>query len=156
MQIGQLLGKAVQHNPNLQQPLTAEQKSALEQILAQFNSATFNQSDAKALGNALKEAGIRPSAEVRAAIEAKGINISQFAPAPQGKDAPPPPPPPPPPTAKNSSDEDTTLEALLKAIADFLEKIQSGNATQEDTQQLAELAQQVSSEGSGLIVDQVA
>lgn len=162
MQIGQLLSGAVAHNPNLNK-LTDKQRAQLDQILSKFDPATFNQDDFNALNEELKKAGIRPNAELKKAIEAHGINVEPFLKAgnaavngPKGA-LPPPPPPPPPPAKASSSDAEDTVAALLKAIADFLEKLQSGTATEDDTQQLAKLAQQAASQGeSGLLVDQVA
>ncbi len=162
MEIGKLLSGALARNPNTGK-LTDDQRASLDKILAQFNPATFGQAEFNKLSADLNEAGIRPSAEVKKTIEAAGIDVSPYVKQlgngqPSGsKGALPPPPPPPPPPKSSDSSDSSTIEELLTAIADFLEKLQSGSATEADTEELAALAQQAGAKGeTGLIINQVA
>ncbi len=160
MEIGKLLSGALARNPNIGK-LTDDQRASLDKILAQFNPATFGQAEFNKLSADLNEVGIRPSAEVKKTIEAAGIDVSPYVKQlgngqPSGPKGALPPPPPPPSKSSDSSNS-STIEELLTAIADFLEKLQSGSATEADTEELAALAQQAGAKGeTGLIINQVA
>lgn len=94
-------------------PLSESQKSSINKILADFSSESLSEEDVKSINDAFRAEGIRPSADLRTAIEAAGFEAEDLRPAggPKGAGGPPPPPPP-------FSDEEA-VSALLEILEDF-------------------------------------
>lgn len=171
MQIGSMLSNIVSHNPKMT-TLTSDQRQTLSSILEKYDGVNFSKSDFENLSNELRAAGIRPSAEVKSALESKGINVDSYVSSAQGAEASPPvggPPPgggpggPPPPKKEESSDDDSDStsisayyssdESLTESIAAFLEKLKSGSVTKEDSENLLSLFSSANVPPNGLLVD---
>lgn len=79
--VNSLLGSLIsQQNQSLNQSLSKDQLAKLDDILSKFDAKNFTKADFQSLGQQLKEAGIKPSEQVKNAIEAKGIDVSKFVP----------------------------------------------------------------------------
>ncbi len=155
MQIGQLLS-GIAAQPQALTKLTDTQRETLKDILSRYDANRFTEDDFNALSAELRQAGIRPNAEVRAALETKGIDVDSFNPQPAGRRGPPPPPPPPPPSGSKEDNLTTLTEALLQAIAEFLAKLKTSSISGDDVNALNTLAQQSGANTTGLLVDEVA
>jgi len=92
--------------------LSDSQKTSVNNILADFDSEAISDADIEAIHEAFRVEGIRPSADLRSAIEAAGFDAEALRPSggPKGADGPPSPPPP--------SDEDA-VSALIEILEDY-------------------------------------
>ncbi|HEY9075849.1 MAG TPA: hypothetical protein VIO61_04860 [Anaerolineaceae bacterium] len=70
--------------------LTDEDKQKIQDILAQYDPENVSAEDAKAIFKAFRDAGIRPGAGMKEAIEAAGFDAEAL--RAQGMPEPPPPP----------------------------------------------------------------
>lgn len=94
--------------PSLQRALTAAELAKVKAVLAPYKSASLSVDDAKIIKRSLRDAGMRRSLELDAALVAAGYSpakLDQLDPPPQRPpdEAVPRPPSPPssaPPTAK--------------------------------------------------------
>ncbi|MFC7049645.1 hypothetical protein [Emcibacter nanhaiensis] len=68
--------------PPSSSPLTEDQKSTVSDILSQYDASSLSEEDAQSIFQALKDAGIPPSEELKSMIEDAGFDLSQFAPPP--------------------------------------------------------------------------
>jgi hypothetical protein len=123
----------------LPQTLTDEQKSQIQTILSKYDSSNVNATDAKAIFQAFKDAGIRPSAGMKETIEAAGfdaeklrsLGMPESTSRPQGvKKGPPPggaggPPPGGGPNNKASASgtsngvNNSTLQTLQEILSEY-------------------------------------
>ena len=82
--------------PQTAQPLggekLAQMKSTVESILSKYDSSSLTTEDIKGIQQALRDAGVRPSRQVRQAIESAGFDPERLRPQ-GGPDAMPPPKP---------------------------------------------------------------
>lgn len=92
--------------------LSESQKTSVNKILADFDSEAISEGEVEAIHEAFRAEGIRPSADLRSAIEAAGFDAEALRPTggPNGAGGPPPPPP--------SSDEDA-VSALIEILEDY-------------------------------------
>lgn len=58
--------------------LSTTQKGKLDSILEKYDSKNFTQQDFESLSNDLRQAGFRPNAEIKKALENKGINPDSY------------------------------------------------------------------------------
>ncbi|MFN7613344.1 MAG: hypothetical protein ACK5ZH_02960 [Alphaproteobacteria bacterium] len=171
MQISSVVGSAISQSTSTTRELSATQRTNLDKILEKYDGANFTAEDFAELGSELKSAGIRPSAEVKSAIEAKGINIDQYVSA-SGQT-----PPPPPQTSgttgtssNSSSEEGGLLDQLLSslesddeastslnsAIYDFVQKYRTGSVEESDISQLVSALDSANVPPNGLLVNKKA
>ena len=70
--------------PQMAQPLgeeeIAQMKSTVESILSKYDSSSLTTEDIKGIQQALRDAGIRPSRQVRQAIESAGFDPERLRP----------------------------------------------------------------------------
>ena len=133
--------------------LTDEQKSELESIISKYDASTATEEDMQALFSELEEAGIGPSKEVGAALNAAG-----FAP-PAGPGGPPPMGGVEDEEEDDEDDEDIlTIDSLESEIVqEFAEKFISGEYEEEDLDAIAEdLAEDPRALPAGTFVDEEA
>ena len=173
MQISSVVGSAISQSTSTTRELSATQRTNLDKILEKYDGANFTAEDFAELGSELKSAGIRPSAEVKSAIEAKGINIDQYVSA-SGQTPPPPPPPQTSGTigtsSNSSSEEGGLLDQLLSslesddeastslnsAIYDFVQKYRTGSVEESDISQLVSALDSANVPPNGLLVNKKA
>ena len=92
--------------------LSESQKSSVNKILAGFDTEALSDEDVKSINDAFRAEGIRPSADLRDAIEAAGFDAADLRPTGGSRGAGGPPPPPP-------SSDDEAVSALLEILEDF-------------------------------------
>lgn len=117
--------------------MSSEQKSKVESILSKYDSNSISQEDAKAISNSFKEAGIRPSSDLRQTIEDAGFDADEIrnlssAEGVQGTQGKQPPPPPPRPA--QNSEEESILSEILSTLLEI-------DSEDEDEQSLSQLEQ---------------
>ena len=132
-----------------QASLTETQKKTLQEIIAKYDMENMTDSDFESLVSDLKEAGIRPSAEVDSILEETGLNIEDFM-----KESPPPPPMSGAGGMGKPKDMEEGLEELLKIseetedtelqtlVEELLAKYEDGTVTEEDHQELMSYLQE--------------
>jgi len=137
-----------------QNSLTDEQKSSVEELLANYDSENLTEEDATEILDQLKEMEIRPSRELRETVENAGFSFDQLietsgiAPTPppemasgdfegsemggdmqvKGAGGPPPAGGMPPPSGSSSEDEDE--QTIQEILAELLEEAEE---TEEST-----------------------
>jgi hypothetical protein len=85
--------------PPAPQALTAAELAKIKAVLAPYKSASLSVDDAKAIKRSLRDAGLRRSRELDAALNAAGFSSQKMdlldppPPRPPGEGSPPPPPP---------------------------------------------------------------
>jgi hypothetical protein len=99
--------------------MSADQKSAVENVLSKYDASSLSSDDAKEISNSFKEMGIKPSSDLRETIETAGFDADSLRELSgtsgiEGKQPPPPPPPPPP--KQDYSKELSTIEEILAEI----------------------------------------
>ena len=124
------------------QRLTEEQKTQLQDIISKYDPNTMTQEDHMTMRQELKDAGIRPSRELRQTLSAEGFTPSsgQRPTSPEGVEGRP---------NRGSRPEEAEF------LADYLEKLTSGEATEEDEQTLLESVQSQGTIQQGLVVDEL-
>lgn len=113
--------------------LSESQRSSVQNILAEYDAETLSEEEAQAINAAFRAEGIRPSAELKSAIEAAGFDAGELKPqdGPQGAGRPPPPPPPP-------SDEESVISTLLNVLEEYEGETLDENAISEIQAKLQE------------------
>ncbi|NBX04236.1 MAG: hypothetical protein EBR02_09325 [Alphaproteobacteria bacterium] len=184
MNVGSALSAIVARNPQVAS-LSAGQRQTLNDIVSQYDASHFTKSDFERLGSELRAAGIRPSAEVKNALSAKGINVEQFGPPAGGPPAGGPPaggrppggpppggppgggpgggPPPKKPDSSSTSSSSSTLadyyktdETISEYIASFLKKMTSSDVSTDDTKTLLDFLKSSGVKATGLVIDETA
>ncbi|MFN8819303.1 MAG: hypothetical protein ACK5WY_04885 [Holosporaceae bacterium] len=127
------------------QSLNSAQKSKLDEIVSKYDGNNFSAQDFESLSKELKDAGIRPSAEVKNALNAKGIDPTKYAGAagePQGA----PPPGGAGQLQAKQSDDDSGIPSLYtgdsdlsKALTNFYKKLKTDTLSTEDQKNLLSL-----------------
>ena len=126
---------AAQSTSSTQSGLTTTQQETLTSVLSEFDSSNLTESDATSIVNAFKEAGIEPSQELEAAMDAVGFDAKEVGDLagvqdrPQGGGGMPPPPPP-------SEEEETSVSSLLDtllSLEDDEDSTSSSNSTFDET-----------------------
>jgi hypothetical protein len=102
--------------------MSSDQKSAVQEILSNYDAKNLSVSDAKEISNSFKEQGIRPSSELRETIQSAGFDADAIremsgSGGVQGMEGKQPPPPPPPPSDQASnSEQQSIIEEILEEI----------------------------------------
>ena len=101
--------------------MSADQKSAVENVLSKYDTSSVSSEDAKEISNSFKEMGIRPSSDLRQTIEDAGFdadNIRELSGASgvAGTEGKQPPSPPSRPPKNEDSDEVSIIEEILAEI----------------------------------------
>ncbi len=137
-----------------QAKLSDEQKSAVSDILSQYDAETLSEEDVASIREQFREAGVRPSPELKSAIEEAGFDAEAFRP-----DGPPPGGPggaggprqgPPPGTGDEDSDE------TLKTIASIFEDYDLESLSEEDLNEIQQKLQEAGIALPGSVIDQSA
>lgn len=112
--------------------LSDSQRSSVQNILAEYDAENLSEEDAQAINAAFRAEGIRPSAELKSAVEAAGFDAAELKPqdGPQGSGRPPPPPPP--------SDEETVISTLFELLEEYEGETLDENAISEIQAKLQE------------------
>ncbi len=95
--------------------VSAEQKSAIESVLAKYDASLLSQSDAQEISDSFKDMGIRPSRDLRETIEASGFDADEIRNLSSNHGVHGMPPPLP---GKDDSEEISFFEELLSEILD--------------------------------------
>lgn len=144
--------------PSFATPLTDEQKSAAEEILSQYDPGSLSDEDAESLRQDLRDAGIRPSRELRSLLEDAGFDAEALRPqdpggpggpgnpgGPRGAGGPPPGPPP---------QEGGTAGEALQTLAEILEDYDTENLTSDNLREIQQRLAEAGFAGNGSVVDQ--
>lgn len=139
--------------------LTDEQKSQVESILSKYDSSSVTETDAKAIFQAFKDAGIR-GAGLKEAIEEAGFDAESLRSMgmPEGANGPkggPPPGPPPGGSAKTASTNGTTSvsNASLQTLQDILSQYNLSEMSEEDESSLLSTLTNSGLLQSGYLID---
>jgi len=128
--------------------LTDEQKTAAEEILAQYDPEALSEEDAEEIRQQLREAGIAPSRDLKSVLEEAGFDTEQLRPqgpgGPGGAGGAPPPPPP------ELSDEQ------VQTLASIFEGYDAEDLSEEDLQEIQAKLQEAGFSGRGSVVDRQA
>ena len=125
--------------PHLQrEPLSDELKAQAQEIISKYDAQNMSEDDKTSMREELHEAGIGRSRELKTILQDEGFEVK----GPPKKHARPAPSSE---TAQPNQD-----------IADFLEKYESGNLTDQDIDSLVELLRKSGLTSSGVVVDETA
>lgn len=131
------------HSPAQGQALSEEQTTQLQDIISKYDPNTMTQADHDAMRQEFKDAGIHPSREVGQVLRSAGFGPPPGAgmqgPPPGGTGGPPP--------------QGITEES--QSLLDYLEKLESDEATEEDIQIFLESMQSQGLISQGLVVDEL-
>jgi hypothetical protein len=138
-----------------QNSLSDDQKSSIADILSKYDPENLSEEDVEAIKDELKEAGVRPSAELKAAIEEAGFDAEAFRPS-----GPPPggpgqaggPPPGPPP----GGESEEASEETLKTIASIFEEYDLENLNEDDLDEIQQRLQEARISLPGAVINQTA
>lgn len=89
--------------------LSSSQEDTISSVLENYDPNNLTKSDAKEIVSAFKEAGIRPSQELKEAMANEGFDaqeIGNLAEVEQAQGGTPPPPPPPPSSSSSEKEYD--------------------------------------------------
>lgn len=142
--MGQISGM---HHQFKSQPLTETQKSSVQDILSKYDSANVTREDAQSIFQSFKDAGIRPSRELRDMITAAGFDAEALRDMArpdknaQGSAA----------SARNSKNN-VDLSAL-KSLQELLGKFDLGNMTSDNSQTLVTKLQELGFLNPGSVID---
>lgn len=124
--------------------LTDDQKSTLSDILAKYDPENMTDEETIAMMDEIKAAGITPSKEFGEIMNAAGFKPPE---KPQG-------PPPLEGTDSTTSTSSSTVTAEVpEYMASFLEKQQSGTATEDDILSLIQNLLNTNKSTTGSIID---
>lgn len=131
--------------------LTDEQKTAAEEILAQYDPEALSEEDAEEIRQQLREAGIAPSRDLKSVLEEAGFDAEQLRPqgpggpgGPNGAGGAPPPPPP------------ELSEEQVQTLASIFEGYDAEDLSEEDLQEIQAKLQEAGFSGRGAVVDRQA
>lgn len=139
-----------------QNTLSDEQKSSISDILSQYDPEDLSDEDVQSIKDQLKEAGVRPSPELKSALEGAGFDAEAFRPA-----GPPPggpgqaggPPPGPPP---GEGGETEASEETLKTLASIFEDYDLESLTEDNLDEIQQKLKEVGISLPGSVIDQSA
>lgn len=126
--------------------LTDEQKTAAEEILAQYDPENVSEEDAEEIRQQLRDAGIAPSRDLKALLEEAGFDAEQFRPQGPGggpEGAPPPPPP-------------ELTEEQVQTLASIFETYDAESLSEDDLQEIQQKLQEAGFLSRGAVLDQQA
>jgi hypothetical protein len=132
--------------------LSEEQKSAAEEILAQYDPEALSEEDVDAIKQQLRDAGIGPSRDLKDLLQEAGFDAEQFKPKGPGGEAGGPGGPggAPPPPAEGLSEE------VLKTLASIFEEYDAENLSEDDLSAIQQKLQDAGFVGKGRVVDRQA
>lgn len=128
--------------------LSDEQKSAAEEILAQYDPDDLSEEDVDAIKQQLRDAGVGPSRELKDLLQEAGFDAERFRPAgPGGPGGSPEGAPPPPPELSQEQ---------VQTLASIFEGYDAENLTEDDLLAIQQKLQEAGLFGRGAVVDQQA
>jgi len=119
--------------PPKSNPLTEDQKQMVSDIISKYDSSNISDTDFRSMMTEIHDAGITPSRDLRNMVEEAGFTM------PEGKG---------PEGVKGGSRPEPPQFAK-----DLMEKISSGDTTEEEIQQLMQNLQLEQGETQGLLVN---
>jgi hypothetical protein len=127
--------------PPPSKPMTEEAKKQVTDILSQYDPENLSTDDMDAINKSFKEAGVRPSGELKSMLEDSGFDakaLGDRARETQGPNGGPPPGGPPPGGGAQQASTDQ-----LKQLSSMLEQYDLNNLSEDDqtniSQKLTEL-----------------
>lgn len=138
-----------------QNSLSEEQKTSITDILSKYDPENLSEEDVQSIKDALKEAGVGPSAGLKSALEEAGFDAEAFRPA-----GPPPggpgqaggPPPGPPP----GGESEEASEETLKTIASIFEEYDLESLTEDDLDEIQQKLKDAGISLPGSVINQTA
>ena len=111
------------------QQMSGSQRGLVQNTLAKFDANNLSAANIKSIQKTFRSEGIRPSAELKAEIEAAGFDVEAMRSGvgPRGVGDPPPPPPP------KQKDED---KEMLSTFLELLEEYQDQKIDEKALQEL--------------------
>jgi hypothetical protein len=128
--------------------MTDTEKKKAQEILEQYDPENLSTDDMDAINSSLKEAGIRPSSDMKTMLEDAGFDakaLGERARETGGAGGPPPGGPPPggPPPGGGGDQEATASNDQIKQLASILSQYDTNNLSEDDqssiSQKLTEL-----------------
>jgi hypothetical protein len=116
--------------------LTEEQKTIVEEILTNYDPGNMTEEDYKAMFKEFREAGIKPSGDLREMIETAGFEMPE---PPDGKR---------PPMGMDGQGQPP------RYIMEFMEEVQTGNVTEDDILAFLESLKTKGNDTTGLMVNE--
>ncbi|MEI6291273.1 MAG: hypothetical protein WCP19_12645 [Chloroflexota bacterium] len=142
--MGQMAG--VRHHFN-SQPLTDAQKTSIQDILSKYDSANVTKADAQSIFQAFKDAGIRPSRELKQVIEAAGFDAEAL------RDMGRPDRPADRSTAADKGSKNNVDLSALKSLQNLLGQFDLSNMTTDNSQTLVTKLQELGFLTPGSVID---
>lgn len=144
-----------------QTPLSSEQLQLVADTLKKYDPNSLSSEDKKAINTAFSEAGIRPSAELKAAITSAGFKAEDLKPSDstqvQRGNRPPPPPPPPKSTETTETTDDSDVDVtLLQSLKDLLTNVDLSNASASELSDLVSKLDELGVNSSGNLINTTA
>ena len=141
-----------------QTPLSSEQLQLVADTLKKYDPNSLSSEDKKAISTAFSEAGIRPSAELKAAITSAGFKAEDLKPSDstQVQRGNRPPPPPPPPKSTETSDDSDVDVSLLQSLKDLLTNVDLSNASASELSDLVSKLDELGVNSSGNLINTTA
>ncbi len=118
---------------NFDNPLTEDQKTKLEEILANYDSENLSENDTIAIMDEIKSAGIAPGKELKETMEAAGFDIK-------------------PPNGERRAERSEGDRPEF--IRDFIAKSESGEVTEEDVDTFLQTLRSNGQDTVGFFVDE--
>jgi hypothetical protein len=138
-----MMGAGRQHFKS--EPLTEDQKTQMQKILAQYDSANVSTEDAKAIFQAFKDAGIKPARGMKEVIEAAGFDAEDL--RTKGM----------PDGGPNQGTRHVTSSKIdlsaLKSLQDILSQFDLTNLSDKDSNSLSSKLQELGFMNSGSVID---
>jgi Ca2+-binding EF-hand superfamily protein len=130
-----------QYQPEMRvsNPLTDDQKSALSEIISQYDPSNMTESDKKSMMGEIKNLGIGPSDEVKEIMDSAGFKPSEMRP-PEGSEGP------------RRPDKNEIPEEIL----DILQQREEGKISEEDFESFLQNLQKTLESSSGVYLDTTA
>lgn len=119
-------------------PLTDDQRSQLQDILANYDPENMTAEDTQTMRDEIREAGIRPGKELRTTLQEAGFEVG---------------PPPDGPPGQMTGPMGANRPEPPQFILDFIDKAESGDITADEVAEFLEAIQAHNQETTGLLVD---
>ncbi|SCA55579.1 hypothetical protein MTBPR1_110018 [Candidatus Terasakiella magnetica] len=115
------------------QRLSPSQNELVQSVLSGYNANALKQADIQEINDTFREAGIVPSADLKAAVEAAGFKAEDLRSKGGQRGGNPPPPPPP-----QEADSEETVDAFLDLLEQYQGQEMNANTLNEMTQKWTE------------------
>jgi len=112
------------------QALTDDQKTQLSEILSKYDAGNMTEKDIRAMRDDIKNADIRPGEELKTILEDSGFQVG------------------PPPMQSTHRPEPPQF------VLDFVDKALTGNITEDDVTSFLTQVQEISSNATGIVIDE--